>query len=436
MKFKNKKIGFLGLGIENYSLINFLLQEKIKCDITICDHQELDYLKEQYKYFATRQNICWKLGKEELKHLTGFDVLYRSPGWPLFDPAIAEAVKYGVKLSSAINLFFRLCPTHNTIGVTGTKGKGTTASLIYKILQTAGRRVWLGGNIGIAPFDFLKKIKTGDWVVLELSSFQLEDMRYSPHIAVITNFSSEHLAPADPNNPNFHKSLKSYWRAKTNILKFQKNHDRAIVNIKLRKRNLKYGNAKKIFFTKSDLPTSLAGEHNKENIAAAAEACFYAGVGARATKKAVAGFGGLEHRLEFVREADGVEYYNDSFATTPEAAMTALKSFKAPIILLAGGAEKNSNFKPLAGLIKRKVKFIVLLEGDATPRLNSEINRAGYPRKQKHLASNIKEAVRAAKRESAKGDVVLLSPACASFGMFKNYKERGNLFKEEIKKLK
>ena len=268
-KFNNRKVGILGLGIENYALIKYLIAQKIKCKITICDSRSYEEIIGKYKFLENKKNISWKLGVDEIKRLDGFDVLYRSPGWPVFDPAIVEAIKLGVKFSSALNLFFRLCPTENIIGVTGTKGKGTTATLIYEILKAAGKRVWLGGNIGIAPFEFFSKIRKTDWVVLELSSFQLEDIRFSPHIAVITNFYSEHLAPADPNNPNYHKSIKNYWSAKVNILKMQKNHDKAIINIKLKKRKLNFGNGQRIYFDKSDLPSKLPGEHNKENIAAA-----------------------------------------------------------------------------------------------------------------------------------------------------------------------
>jgi UDP-N-acetylmuramoylalanine--D-glutamate ligase len=435
-KFTNKKVGILGLGIENYALIKFLITQRIKCKITICDSRNYEELIVKYKFLANKKGISWKLGVDEIKRLDGFDVLYRSPGWPVFDPAIAEAVKLGVKFSSAINLFFRLCPTENIIGITGTKGKGTTATLIYEILKEAGKRVWLGGNIGIAPFEFLSKIRKTDWVVLELSSFQLEDLRFSPHIAVITNFYSEHLAPADPNNPNYHKSIKKYWSAKVNIIKLQKNHDKAIINIKLKKRNLNYGTGKRIFFDKSDLLSKLPGEHNKENIAAAVLSAKAVGIKNSIIVKTVAKFKGLEHRLELVKILNSVKYYNDSFATTPEAAITALKSFKEPIVLLAGGADKKSNFGQLARIIKRKVKFVILLAGNSTPRIRKELAELNYSKNKIFLTGNIKMAVKKAREIARSGDIVLLSPACASFGMFKNYKERGSLFKEAVRLVK
>jgi len=181
------------------------------------------------------------------------------------------------------------------------------------------------------------------------------------------------------------------------------------------------------------LKSKLIGEHNKENIAAAVEVAKIAEVKQEIIKKAVANFKGLEHRLEFAEEIKGVKYYNDSFATTPEAAITALKSFAAPIILLLGGADKGSDFKKLAREVKRRCKFVVLLNGVATSGIKKELLKAGYENNKMKLVNNIKDAVKLAKANAAAGDVILLSTACASFGMFKNYKERGKLFKQEIK---
>ncbi|MBI4779006.1 UDP-N-acetylmuramoyl-L-alanine--D-glutamate ligase, partial [Candidatus Falkowbacteria bacterium] len=322
-------------------------------------------------------------------------------------------------------------------GVTGTKGKGTTASLIYEILKKAGKRVWLGGNIGVAPFEFIDKIKKNDWVALELSSFQLEDMIVSPHIAVITNFYSEHLAPADPNNPNYHKSLKDYQDAKFNIIKWQKSGDKAVLNYELRITNYELNTkGKKIYFKKSELPSKLIGEHNKENIAAAVEVAKIVGIKQEIIKKAVAGFKGLEHRLELVREYKGVKYYDDSFATTPEASIIALKSFNQPVVILLGGADKGSDFKQLAEEVKRRCKFVVLLNGQATNRIKQELIRVSFLIDKMKLANNIKEAVVMARQKAGAGDIVLLSTACASFGMFKNYKERGSLFRKQVGNLK
>jgi len=436
-KLQNKKIAILGLGIENYALIKFLLRQKVECMITICDIKKKAELGDKYQALKGRKNIAWKTNKYARQHLDGFDILFRSPGWPVFDAEIKKAVKMGVELTSSINLFFSFCPTKNIIGITGTKGKGTTASLIFKILQQAGKRAWLGGNIGVAPFDFLKKIRKNDWVVLELSSFQLEDVTVSPHIAVIVNFFKEHLAPADPYNPNYHTSMQDYWRAKLNIAKWQKRGDKVAVSRNLAAKIKSYElKGKAVYFTKSNLKNRLAGEHNKENIAAAVEVASIVGIKDGVIKRVVEKFKGLEHRLEFVRKVNGVAYYDDSFATTPESAITALKSFTSPVVLLIGGAEKGSNFRKLAKEIKKRVKYTVLFKGKTTPRLKKVLLRVNIPKSKIKLAGSMKEAVKIARSKAGKGDVVLLSPACASFGIFKNYKERGKLFKKEVRRIK
>jgi UDP-N-acetylmuramoylalanine--D-glutamate ligase len=269
-------------------------------------------------------------------------------------------------------------------------------------------------------------------------------MTVSPHIAVITNFYPEHLAPADPNNPNYHKSINDYANAKANIFRWQKGNDFLISNGKfpMTKKipNLKFQNAKinsKItYFKKSNLTSKLVGEHNKENIAAAVEVAKIVGVKQEIIKKAVANFKGLGHRLELAREFNGVRYFDDSFATTPESTIIALKAFDAPIILFLGGADKGADFNELAREVKTRAKFIILLDGVATPRIKKELLKAGFKAGNMKLAYNIKEAVKYARAKAVAGDIVLLSTACASFGMFKNYKERGDLFKAEVKKLK
>ena len=432
----NKKIAILGLGAENYAMLKFLFGKVKGAEITVCDKRSKEVLGDKYK--ELEKKATWILGAAFNKKLYRYDILFRSPGWPTGCPGIREALKKKKTiLYSPIRLFFDLCPTKNIIGVTGTKGKGTTSSLIYEIIKLAGKRVWLGGNIGIAPFEFIKKIKENDWVVLELSSFQLEDLETSPRIAVITNFYHEHLASADPNNPNFHSSLLKYRNAKLNILKWQKAGDLAVLNRRFGgKIGRRRSKSQLLYFTKSTLSSRLPGEHNRENIAAAETVARLMNIKPAVIAKAVANFKGLEHRLEMVREIKGVKYYNDSFATTPESTIIAIKSFKPPIVLLAGGADKGANFKSMAQAIKTRVKFTVLFKGIATPRIEKELKRAGYPKSQVKVVNDIKSAVKLAREKIGKSGTVLMSPACASFGMFKNYKERGALFKEAIKKIK
>jgi len=428
-RFKNKKIAILGLGIENRALVDFLIAKKVQCDITICDSRpeiEPD-LKKDYK------GLNYILGKKYDKSLDDFDIVSRIAGYPLFTDEIKKADKAGVEITSATKLFFELCPTRNIIGVTGTKGKGTTSGLIYHGIKKNGKQVFWGGNIGIAMFSFIEKIKADTWVVLELSSFQLEDLEISPKIAVVTNFSREHLEPADPLNPNHHKTISDYWHAKTNIFKWQKAGEHLIVNEKLRGKISKSVFQSEItYFDKLDLTSKLVGEHNKENIAAAVLALKLAGIKDEEIGKAIASFNGLEYRIEFVKEIKGVKYYNDSFATTPEATIVALRSFAEPVVLLVGGADKGADFKKLAKEIKERVKFVVLLHGRATPRIKKMLDEYDYPKSKMKLERDIKAAVKTVKQKAISGDVVLLSTACASFGMFKNYKERGRLFKELV----
>lgn len=419
------------MGLENYALIGFLFDEKIPCQITICDARPKKELNPaRVKFLENKKEITWKLGRGYDKDLSQFDMVVRAPGYALFSPELAKAKKAGADITSAMKLFFAFCPGQNIIGVTGTKGKGTTSSLIYRILKQAGKKVFLGGNIGVAPFAFLKKIKKSDWVVLELSSFQLEDMTVSPRVAVITNFFRDHLTPADPNNPNYHPSLKKYQQAKLNILKWQGRSDWAVLNEKIKKKTEAAGQGRKIYFAKSEMETKLIGEHNKENVAAAVAVAEILKIKKDIVTKAVKSFVGLEHRLEFVKKINGVEYYDDSFATNPDSTITALKSFSQPIVILLGGADKGADFKSLAKEVKKKVKFAVLLHGQATPRIEKELKKIGF--KNMQTVRSMEEAVSAAKKQAQAGDVVLLSTACASFGMFQNYKQRGDLFKEEI----
>ncbi len=433
----NKKIAFLGLGIENVSLVKFLLSKKIKADFTICDQRSKTQLQLRYTGFSKNKKIKWQLGKNYDSNLESFDIIIRSPGYPLFTKNILKAKKAGTKITSPIKLFFSISPTKNIIGVTGTKGKGTTASLIHFILKSAGKDSYIGGNIGIPVFDFFKKLKKNSWVVLELSSFHLEDLDVSPKISVITNFYKEHLAPADTYNPNFHKSLAGYWKSKLNIAKLLDKKNITIVNKSLKKKiQGKKLNSKIIYFSKSNLPSKLVGEHNKENIDAAIKVAKLIGIKEKNIADSVTKFKGLEHRLEFVKKTKQVKFFNDSFATTEESAITAIESFNQPIILLAGGADKGADFKKLVKKIKNKVKYVVLFDGDATPKLKKALLSINYSKTSLKTVHNMKQAVKTSFLASKPNDIILLSPACASFGMFKNYKERGKLFKKEVKLLK
>lgn len=446
---KDKKIAILGLGIENEALLGWIIKHDIPCEITICDKRNEKELGERFSVLKGSKkdkgrrgvDMKWKLGSGFDRGLENFDILFRSPGWPISCPGIKEVLKKKrAILSSPMRLFFELCPTKNTIGVTGTKGKGTTASLIYEILKVNSQKSkvksFLGGNIGVAPFTFLDEIKKDDFVVLELSSFQLEDFKVSPHIAVITNLYPEHLSAADPMNPNFHKSIAEYWRAKSNIIKWQKRGDVAIINDSLKGRMKKEKRSGKVlFYSKSSLRSQLIGEHNKQNIAAAEAVAKTLKISPAVVRDAVSRFAGLPYRLQKVYEKDGVVYYNDSFATTPEASIIALDSFaKNKIILLAGGADKGADFKEFAKKIKQRVKYLILFAGQGTDRLIKELVKARFDGDKFRLATSMEEALPVARKYAEPGDAIVLSTGCASFGIFKNYKERGRLFDQEAKR--
>lgn len=439
MKKENLKIALLGFGLDNQALLKLLVKSKDLTEITICDRRSKSKLN---KIDVKNLKINYQLENKFNKGLSKFDVLFRSPGWPIACPGVQEALKSGRYLGSALNVFFNLCPTKNIIGVTGTKGKGTTSTLIYKIikdnLKGKKKKVYLGGNIGLSPLEFLKKIKPGDFVVLELSSFQLEDLKNSPRISVFTNFFPEHLAPADPNNPNFHKSLEKYFQAKLNIASHFKNKF-LVAPESLMKRLDKNKNkipGKIIKFTSSSLPTKMQGDYNQKNIAAAIEVAKILKIKEEVYKKTIKNFGNLEHRLELVREKDGVRYFNNSFSTTPESTALDLESFNTGIIQLAGGADKGASFKSLSKIIKKKVKLLILFPGKGSDKIETELKKINFPKDKLKKAATMKEAVTEAHRKAKDKDVVLLSTACASFGLFKNYKERGKLFRENVKKLK
>lgn len=427
----SQKIAILGLGLDNRALLELLSSYKIKSPITIFDDRskkDLPTLK------LPNLKIDYRLGQAAHNNLKGFDIIFRSPGWPLNSPELRAVRRNGqTKITSPLNLFFELCPSKNIIGVTGTKGKGTTATLIYKILKDSGRHVWLAGNIGVAPLSFLKKIRPTDYVVLELSSFQLEDLEYSPRLAVITNLFSEHLAPADPHNPNFHTSLSTYWQAKLRIA-VGKDNQYLIANKNLKNKISRTKlTSRIIYFSPSALPSKLTGNYNRDNIGAAVAIAKILKIPANKYKKTIAAFGNLEHRLEFVAEKKGVKYFDNSFSTTPESTVLDLQSFRTPLIQIAGGADKGANFRPLALAIKKKVKHLIILPGRGTARLQKELKKIKFPPARLSEVKSMAEAVKIAQQQASTGDVVLLSTACASFGLFKNYKERGDLFKKYVR---
>jgi UDP-N-acetylmuramoylalanine--D-glutamate ligase len=438
MLIESKKIALLGLGKENLSLLRHLIKHHYQGKITICDHRRkkdlMPLIKKDSLLNKQLIKLNWQVEQSFNQDLEKFELLFRSPGWSLACPGIKKAIKAGVLVTSAMEFFLLICPSKNIIGVSGSKGKGTTASLITAILKADKKRVFLGGNIGIAPFSFFDQIKNTDWVVLELSSFQLEDLSISPTYAVLTNIFKEHLSPADPFNPNYHSSYQAYIKAKLQIASHA-NNKILVANDNLKKLlSNKKIKGKIIYFQAQKINSRLKGSYNQENIGAAVALSQSLKIKKDIYEKAIASFSNLEHRLELVLDKKEVKYYNNSFATTPESTILDLLSFSDPIILIAGGADKGSSFKKLANIIKARVKYLILLEGVATPRIKKELEKINFPvRKLEHVNSMAK-AVSSAKKQAQPGNIVLLSTACASFGLFKNYKERGEQFKYYVKK--
>lgn len=439
---KNKKIALLGLGLENQAILRLAKDLDLKFNFTICDFRNKEKLKPILKNLKLNpKNFSYQLEDEFNHNLFEFNILYRSPGWPLACPGLQEAKQKSITISSPMNLFFKLCPSQNIIGVSGSKGKGTTATLIFNILKQNNKKVFLGGNIGIPPLSFVQKIKENDYVILELSSFQLEDLKTSPQIAIITNLYKEHLSPADPSNPNYHRNFKKYLTAKANIFLQQnkngvlitKEKSYQLIKENLKKEIIKY-KGKVVLYKQKTYNTKLKGSYNQENINAAMEVVKLLNTDTELAKKTISEFSNLEHRLEFVANKHGIKYFNNSFSTTPESTVLDLQSFSENIILIAGGPDKGADFSNLAKVISKKVKYLILFEGNGSQKLKKALNKINY---QQIIfpVSSMKEATQLAKNKAERNDLVLLSPACASFGIFKNYKERGNLFKREVKKL-
>lgn len=441
INFKNKKIAVIGGGVEGLSSAEYLKKHGAK--VTILDKKD---------------------GADYLKNLNEYDLIVRSPGVRLLDLKVSNPNLKDSKITSQTKLFFDLSPA-KIIGVTGTKGKGTTSSLIYEMLKKQGFDAHLGGNIGKPPFEFLDNLSTHSIVVLELSSFQLEDIHKSPNIAVLLMIVPEHLGKDVLGTQNYHETMEEYIDAKRNILKFQTTKDYAIINkdyLSSRESDV-HSNGQIYYVSREDgakrgcfvengkfwirmddldidvINTKdilLPGEHNFENACAASMAAYLAGVSPQSMAYVLKTFKGLEHRLELVSEINGVKYYDDSFSTTPETAIAAINAFKDPEIIILGGSSKNSDFSELGRVISQtqNIKAIIGI-GKEWEIIKKKLSGLNPEVLVLEGAKDMKAIVLGASKLAQPGDVVLLSPACASFDMFENYKDRGNQFKEEVLKL-
>jgi len=428
-------VAVVGYGVEGMASYDYFT--KHGHDVTVCD-QSPDL---QLPAGAKSQ-----LGDTYLDDLDRFDLIVRTAG---MHPRIILDKNPGLesKITTQLNEFLRACPTKNVIGITGTKGKGTTSTLIAKMLEAAGKDVHLGGNIGVPLFSFIDELTPDSWVVLELSSFQLIDVKISPHLAVCLMVVPEHL--------NWHENMDEYLMAKSQLFRWQSADDIAVFFMDNAYSRLiaGAGNARKIpYFAAPGAEVKsgeividghvicktgelkLLGKHNWQNACAATTAVWQVTQDVKAIKSVLTSFSGLEHRLEFVREVGGAKYYDDSFGTTPETAIVAIEAFAQPKVIILGGSDKGADYDELAKTVAGANIRKVLLIGDQAGKIQAALEAAGYSN-HRPGGSNMEEIVATAHQEAQPGDVVLLSTGCASFGMFENYKHRGNEFKKAVRSL-
>lgn len=410
MNWNRKKVAIIGYGIEGQDAEKFLIKKG--AEVTILDQKD---------------NPDYLLGLEK------YDVIVRSPGVYPYKQELVKAKKLGVRVTTPTHIFFDEF-SGIVIGVTGTKGKGTTSTLIYEILKSSKFDVHLAGNIGKPMLELLPKLKKDSYVILEMSSFQLIDLPVSPNISVVLNITSDHM--------DWHKNNQEYIDAKKNIVKNQSISDWAVINNEydIPKSFAKETKANLIFFNKNkleDIYTQkliLRGKHNLENIAAAVAVAKILNIDTKIISKTVHNFKGLEHRLEFVREVNGIKFYNDSFATGPQPTIAAIKSFTEDITIILGGSDKGLDYKELGDVINnsKNIRNIILI-GDTALKIKNSIKINNLKLKIIMLGKpTMREIVKKAYEVAEKGDVVILSPASASFDMFHDYKDRGNQFKEAV----
>lgn len=449
---KGKKIAMLGLGVSHTQLIFDFLKQGAK--VYACDRRERDQIGPLAdKLEAAGAKL--RLGSGYLDNLE-VDVIFRTPGMNYHLPELEAARKRGIAVTSEMEVFFDLCPA-TIFGVTGSDGKTTTTTLIAKMLEAEGKKVFIGGNIGTPLLPEIEKITADDFVVVELSSFQLISMRKSPDVAVITNVAPNHL--------DVHKDMDEYVEAKKNIILHQNAFSRTVLNRdnEITESMRKYARGQLLGFSMTkklnngawldekgvlhmayrgiDVPImdkkeiSIVGDHNVENYLTAITA-VWGYVSIKSIKQVAHEFKGVEHRIEHVRELDGVDYYNDSIASSPTRTLAALKAFNRPLILLAGGYDKHIPFEPMVSELIKKVKILYLC-GDTADRIEASV-KASPDYKGKPViikTENLAESVEKAHAAAEKGDAVLLSPASASFDAFKNFVERGKYFKELVNNL-
>lgn len=447
---KDKKVAVVGMGVSNIPLINYLVE--LGANVTGFDMREEDdfgTLADDFK----NKGVKLELGKNYLDRLTGFEVVFKTPSMRIDCDALVKVENEGAYITSEIEEFVRYTKG-KVFAVTGSDGKTTTTTIISELLKAKGYKTWVGGNIGTPLFAEIEKINDEDKVVLELSSFQLMTMDCQTDVAIVTNITPNHL--------DMHKDMEEYTEAKKNVFKFQTEKDVLIINDEnyitkqldkeAKGKVYKFSSQKtenedayykdgglyledKFVCNKEDI--IIKGMHNVENYLAAFLA-VKEDVDIETMASVAKTFGGVEHRCEFVRELDGVAYYNDSIASSPTRTVAGLKAFDKPVILLAGGYDKNIPFEPLAEEGYEKIKALILF-GLTKTKIDAAFTKLEEEKGikvERYMVNSLEEAVLKAKEISESGDKVTLSPACASFDMFKNFMIRGEKFKELVRNLK
>jgi UDP-N-acetylmuramoylalanine--D-glutamate ligase len=434
------KVALVGYGAaEGPSALQYWMTQG--ADVTICD---------QNPELNTPAGVEKQLGPNYLDDLDRFDVILRTPG---LHPRILLEKNPDIqdKITTTVNEFMRISPTENIIGVTGTKGKGTTCSLIIAMLEEAGKQAFLGGNFGISPFDFLTKLTSESWVVLEFSSYMLYDISRSPHIGVCLLVEPEHL--------DWHGDKEDYFRSKANLFAHQRDDDIAIYyadSLNSHKIASKSPGTKIAYFAEPGAyiqddkimidqtvlcktgELKLLGKHNWQNICAAVTAVWQVTQAPDAIRKVLTTFTGLPHRLEFVREVDGVRYYNDSFASDPYASEAAIEAITGKKVCVFGGWDERKlplgHFAKAVAAHKKDIRTALLI-GESAARLGTALRHAGFTNFHLSPATSMEEFLVEAKSHAKKGDAILFSPGFPSFDMFKNFEIRGLKFKEAVHKL-
>ena len=450
---KGKRVAIIGLGVSNIPLIDYLYNLQAK--VTVFDQRDKEKLEEDIVRKTENYGFELVTGKNALHFLRGYNIIFRSPSCLPTTLQLVSEQKRGAIVTSEIEMLMNTCPC-KIIGVTGSDGKTTTTTLIYEILKKGGYNCHLGGNIGIPLFTKVRDFKEDDIVVLELSSFQLMGMEISPDISVITNISPNHL--------DKHKSYEEYIEAKKNIFNYQDSTGKVVLNYDndITRGFKNEAEGKVVFFSSKEKlddgviyddgmikecedgvrkhlidvkDIHLRGVHNYENVCAAIAATSDL-VSAETQVEAIKEFKGVEHRLEFVRELNGVKWYNDSIGTSPTRTIAGLNSFDEKIVLIAGGYDKNLDYAPLARPILDKVTKLIIM-GKTAPKIYDAVVNELDPDEvfPIYRAKGVEQAVELARKYAEPGEIVLFSPASASFDMFKNFAERGEKFKELVNNL-